>query len=57
MNRGFTVPDTLIMVGPSTSCAFMELEQIQVWNEGLCDENIGEFSWMMIAFLTVIIHT
>jgi hypothetical protein len=32
------------MVGPSTSCALTELEQIEVLNEVLDDETINEYS-------------
>jgi hypothetical protein len=32
------------MTGPSAGCALKELEQVQVLNENLDYENIGEFS-------------
>ncbi|XP_021913223.1 piggyBac transposable element-derived protein 4-like [Zootermopsis nevadensis] len=32
------------MAGPSTSCAFMELEEIQVLNEVLEDESVSEYT-------------
>jgi hypothetical protein len=49
--------DLIVTVArPSTSHALRQLQQMQGLNEVLGNENISEYSWRMIVFLTMILY-